>query len=130
MPTHMRGALIGPVAKVINSVIDRAVPDKNEAYKLKAEAATAIHEQDMAELQAAVSVIVAEAQGGSWVQRSWRPITMLTFVGLIVAKWLGLTAPGVTEAVELELLGIVKVGLGGYVVGRSAEKVAKVWKER
>ena len=45
--------------------------------------------------------IRAEAMGDSWLQRSWRPITMLTFVSLIVAKWLGFTAPGVTEAVEL-----------------------------
>ena len=64
MPLPLLGALIGPVAKIVNSVIDRAVPDKGEAARLKAEAATAIHEQDMAELQAAVSVIVAEAQGG------------------------------------------------------------------
>jgi Na+-transporting methylmalonyl-CoA/oxaloacetate decarboxylase gamma subunit len=123
-------ALLGPIAKVIGSVIDRVVPDKGEAAKLKAEAATAIHEQDMAELNAAVSVIVAEAQGGSWIQRSWRPITMLTFVALIVAKWMGFTAPGISGEVELALLDIVKIGLGGYVVGRSAEKVAKIWREK
>lgn len=130
MPLPILGALIGPVAKIINSVIDRAVPDKAQAARLKAEAATAIHEQDMAELQAAVSVIVAEAQGGSWIQRSWRPITMLTFVALIVARWLGVTAPGISDELEVALLDLIKVGLGGYVVGRSAEKVAKIWKER
>ena len=130
MPLPLLGALIGPVAKIVNSVIDRAVPDKGEAAKLKAQAATLIHEQDMADLQAAVSVIVAEAQGGSWIQRSWRPITMLTFVALIVARWLGFTAPGISDELEVALLDLIKVGLGGYVVGRSAEKVAKVWKEK
>ena len=130
MPLPLLGTLIGPVAKLVNNVIDRAVPDKGEAARLKAEAATAIHEQDMAELQAAVSVIVAEAQGGSWIQRSWRPITMLTFVALIVARWLGFTAPGISDELEVALLDLIKVGLGGYVVGRSAEKVAKVWKEK
>ena len=35
-----------------------------------------------------------------------------------------------TEAVELALFEIIKIGLGGYVVGRSVEKGIKVWKER
>ena len=80
-------------------------------------------------LQSQTDIIKSEAQGESWIQRNWRPVTMLTFVGLIVAKWLGLTAPGVTEAIEIELLEIIKVGLGGYVIGRSAEKAIKVWKK-
>jgi hypothetical protein len=74
-------------------------------------------------------VIVAEAQGGSWIQRNWRPVTMLTFVGLIVAHWLGWTAPGLTEDMTLALLEIIKIGLGGYVVGRSAEKCVKYYRK-
>ena len=80
-------------------------------------------------VDSASSIIVAEAQGESWLQRNWRPVTMITFVGLVVAKWLGYTAPGVTEAIELKLLDIIQVGLGGYVVGRSVEKGIKEWKK-
>ena len=54
---------------------------------------------------------------------------MLTFVGLIVAHWLGFTAENLSEGQVLALLGIVKVGLGGYVVGRSVEKGIKTWKQ-
>jgi hypothetical protein len=74
-------------------------------------------------------IIVAEANGEGYIQRNWRPITMLTFVGLVVAKWFGFAAPGVTEEIEMKLFDIIQLGLGGYVIGRSAEKVAKVWKE-
>jgi hypothetical protein len=49
---------------------------------------------------------------------------MLTFLGLIVAKWLGWTAPGITEALELKVFDIIEIGLGGYVIGRSLEKAA------
>lgn len=76
------------------------------------------------------AIIVAEAQGGSWLQRNWRPVTMLTFVGLVVAHWLGYTATNLTEAERLMVLEIIKIGLGGYVVGRSAEKCVKYYAER
>lgn len=68
-------------------------------------------------------VIEAEAKGESWLQRSWRPAVMLTFATLIVGDFLGLSAPGLSEAVKLRLYDIIELGLGGYVIGRSAEKV-------
>jgi hypothetical protein len=71
----------------------------------------------------AADVVKTEAQGQSWPQRTWRPITMLVFVALIVARWLGWSAPNLSQAEALKLWDIVEIGLGGYVIGRSAEKV-------
>ena len=48
---------------------------------------------------------------------------MLVFVSLIVARWLGWSAPNLSQAEALKLWDIVEIGLGGYVIGRSAEKV-------
>jgi len=53
---------------------------------------------------------------------------MLVFVGLVVAHWLGFTAPNISEQTVSDLLAIVQVGLGGYVIGRSGEKIVKEWK--
>jgi hypothetical protein len=78
---------------------------------------------DLAELNAAVSVIVAEATG-NWLQRSWRPLMMLTFTGLIVARWLGWAAPHLDAAEYEHLWSIVQLGIGGYTIGRSVEKIA------
>lgn len=114
---------IGTILSIGEKILDKVIPDPVERAKAKAALLEQQQKGELQHIEAAMSVIVAEAKGGSWLQRSWRPLTMLTFVGLIVAKWLGLTAPGVTEAIELELLGIIKVGLGGYIMGRSAEKV-------
>ena len=67
-------------------------------------------------------IIKAEAQGNSWLQRSWRPIVMLTFLGLVVCDSFGLLhSPLAPQAWSL-----LQIGLGGYVVGRSAEKIAPV----
>ena len=77
----------------------------------------------LAELNAAVQIIVAEASG-NWLQRSWRPIMMMTFCGLIVARWLGWTAPNLQPTEYEHLWSIVELGIGGYTIGRSVEKVA------
>jgi len=75
---------------------------------------TLAYEQKLAESQA--SIIVAEATANSWLTRTWRPITMLTFVGLIVySQFTGMEIPD-------DLWFVVKLGLGGYVGGRSVEK--------
>ena len=123
-------AILGPVIAGIFSVIDKAVENKDQAAEIKARLQEMVLTGQMREIEEAAANIRAEATGDSWLQRSWRPLTMLTFVSLIVAKWLGFTAPGVTEAVELALFEIIKIGLGGYVIGRSVEKGIKVWKER
>ena len=123
-------AILGPVISGIFSVIDKAIEDKDQAAAVKARLQEMVLTGQMREIEETAANIRAEATGDSWLQRSWRPLTMLTFVCLIVAKWLGFTAPGVTEAVELALFDIIKVGLGGYVVGRSVEKGIKVWKEK
>jgi hypothetical protein len=74
--------------------------------------------------EAAASIVRTEAASAHWLAANWRPITMLTFVALIVARWMGYSAPGLTEAEVLKLWDIVQLGLGGYVIGRSVEKIA------
>jgi hypothetical protein len=84
-------------------------------------------ESKSGELEAQVKIVLAEAQG-SWLQRNWRPMLMVTFAGLVVAHWFGLTTSNIPESVQNSLLNIVMVGVGGYVAGRSAEKVVDKWK--
>jgi len=64
-------------------------------------------------------VIMSEAQGASVLQRNWRPITMLTFLILVVLDSLGLLSTPLAP----EAWSLLQLGLGGYVVGRSAEKI-------
>lgn len=125
----MSAALIPVASKLIGSFIERFIPDKDEANRLKAEAANYAMQHAQAEMEAASKIIVAEAGGDSWLQRNWRPMTMLWFTALVGAHWLGLTPENLSEAQVLGLLDIVQVGLGGYVVGRSVEKTMKAYKE-
>jgi hypothetical protein len=68
--------------------------------------------------------VAAEIDGESWLQRSWRPITMLFFVVVIGAHWFGYAGQQLAPDTVKQLYGLVKIGLGGYVIGRSAEKIA------
>ena len=54
---------------------------------------------------------------------------MLTFVALIAAHWLGWTAPNLAQEEITGLIELVKIGLGGYVVSRGAEKAISEWKK-
>ena len=70
-------------------------------------------------VQAKSSVITAEANGQSWLQRNWRPITMLTFLVLVVCDSFGLLNP---FRLAPQAWTLLQIGMGGYVIGRSAEK--------
>jgi hypothetical protein len=75
-------------------------------------------------LEAKRSIITAEANGQSWIQRSWRPITMLTFLVLVVfdsLDWL-------PNRLSHDAWTLLQIGLGGYVAGRSAEKTVERYK--
>ena len=114
-------ALIGPIF----STIDAVIKDKAEAEKIKLAIQQEILVHRSNEFKAAAEIIVAEAKGESWLQRNWRPVLMLWFAGLIGAHWLGYTAPNIPENVLIHLLDIVKIGIGGYVIGRTTEKIVR-----
>ena len=121
--------VLGPLITLISGVIDKAIPDKDEAEKLKAQITLAALDQSNTELKGAVDIIVAEANGDSWLQRSWRPLLMLWFAALVGAHWLGFTPDTLPESVVINLLDIVQIGIGGYVLGRSGEKMVKAYKQ-
>ena len=81
---------------------------------------------ELAELSERAGIIKAEASSDSWLAANWRPIVMLVFTGLIVARWFGWAAPNLSEQEYIKLWSIVELGMGGYVIGRSAEKIIPV----
>lgn len=119
--------LIVPALEFIGRAIDKIFPNKEEAEKLKAQITLEAMRGDAKELDSATQIIIAEASGESWLQRNWRPILMLWFAGLVGAHWLGYTPSNLGEETVLMLLSIVKVGIGGYVLGRSGEKMVKAY---
>lgn len=104
-------------------LIDRLWPDKAQQDQARLALLELAQKGELAELTGRAEIVKAEAASSHWLAASWRPILMLTFGALIVARWLGYSAPGISEAEVLKLWDIVELGLGGYVIGRSAEKI-------
>lgn len=120
----MLPALIPILAPILGKVVGNLFPDPEQKAKAEAEMFKTLLEHQGQIETAAASIIKAEAESESWLASSWRPITMLVFVALIVARWFGFAAPELAAEEYIKLWSIVEFGLGGYVIGRSVEKVA------
>jgi len=119
-------SLIGGIFKPAADLIDNLHTSEEERLEIKQkmfeaqmQAAMKVQEYESQLLKAKSDIITAEAMGASWIQRSWRPISMLTFLVLVVLDALGL----LPNPLAKEAWTLLQIGLGGYVVGRSAEKV-------
>ena len=108
---------------LVGNIIDKIIPDPQAQSDAKLKMLEMAQKGELTELSERASIVREEAKSEHWLAATWRPILMLTFGGLIVARWLGWSAPGITEAEILKLWDIVELGLGGYVIGRSAEKI-------
>ena len=124
--------IIGRILEKGLDVIDDFVEDKDLSNKIKASITEKVNEQNhkevVEEIKASASIILAETKG-NWLQSNWRPMLMLTVVSIIfnnyvLVPYLSLFTD---KAVMLDLPGglwaLLNVGTGGYVVGRSAEKI-------
>lgn len=123
-------ALAGPVIKGLFGIVDKAVEDKDAAAKIKAEIAARQQDLVQTELKGAIDIILAETRG-NWLQRSWRPLLMLTVIAIIANNYIlvpyaAMIWPDHVAVLELPdgLWTLLVTGVGGYIVGRSGEKIA------
>lgn len=127
--------IIGKIIDKAGSIIEKLVPDKDLATKINAEMVKLLHTEVISLIENRAKVLVAE-MSGNWLQRSWRPILMLTIVGIVANNYLlypyiSLFWPE-APVIDLppDLYDLMKIGVGGYVVGRSVEKGVKHWKQK
>ena len=127
--------LIGPVT----SIIDKIVPDKDQAAKLAHEIATMSEKMANEQVLAQLEVNKAEAASGSLFKGGWRPAIgwicgLALLWSFILQPFLvffllvfGVDLPPLPEVGTADLMPILlgMLGLGGL---RSYEKVQKVTK--
>lgn len=130
----MSAAIAATVLPFLKPLVEKLVariPDPGERIAAEREARRMLADAETRMTEAARDVVAAEISGQSKLQRIWRPVAMLTFLGLIV--WIGVVAPvfGLAEASVAALSGapdrlwtLITIGMGGYIGGRSVEKIA------
>lgn len=133
------GTIVKPVTDLIDSLTtsdEERLKLKNELFKIENVIKAKVLEYEARLAEAQQKVLVAEAQGESWMQRNWRPLLMLSFGVIIVnnfilAPYLGAMF-GFKIILEIppDMWDLLKIGIGGYIAGRSVEKGVQLWKNK
>lgn len=115
-------------AFVVDPTAKLAATEKLAELELDFRAKQLAAETEFATQQA--NVVIAEAKSDSWIARNWRPMTMLTFVFIIVWNYIIVGTIGAfystvhTIAIPGDMWGLLKLGIGGYIGARTVEKIA------
>jgi len=115
---------IGDAAIKLREAITGDLPPEK-----KAELQMKLAELDKAVMEAQSSVVIAEAQGQSWLQRNWRPLLMLVIITIVANNYILFPYLSiVTDKVKVldlpdKLWVLMEIGVGGYILGRTVEKV-------
>lgn len=126
--SNILGKLFGKSGEALTKTIAETVDGLSTSDQEKLEAKEKLTNTVMTHLvdtiQAQRDVIITETQG-NWLQRSWRPTLMLSFGFIIIYRYF-LSQVFALPAIDLplEFWELLNIGIGGYVVGRSVEKVA------
>ncbi len=124
------------VLEVGGNLIDELFTSDEEKAEAKLKLATLHQAGKLKETESSMNVVVAEAKSEHFIVAAWRPITMLVFVFIIANNYIIYPYLNLffDTGIELELppylWELLKIGLGGYIVGRSVEKSVKVYKEK
>ena len=125
------GLLKGPLAKLLEShVKDRATRQALEA-DLKRQLTSHLTEA----LALQQSVVLAEVTSEHWLTRSWRPLLMCLLMGFLLLTGLVLPLADLIlgrvipfnphwQAIPPAFWDFLTIGMGGYIGGRSLEKIA------
>lgn len=133
------GSIIGTatgsaVSTTLNGVGDAAIKIREAIIgdmpaEKRAEIELKLADLDKAVMEARSNVIIAEATGDSWIQKSWRPLLMMVIIAIIANNYLLFPYMSLftSKVVILELpdrlYTLMEIGVGGYILGRTAEKV-------
>ena len=124
--------LNGPVGNTIDKYFDNAKEKEN--FKNAVQLEVLKNEKQIQDM--AGSIILAEAKSDHTITAIWRPLLMLIIVFIVGWNYAFipvLAAFGVDIAVldlPPQLWTLLTVGVGGYTVGRSAEKSMEIYSRK
>lgn len=112
------------IVSSVGDAVDKVSTSDEEKLKLKNQL-TEIVGTGLTQVLGMQAGIIKSEASGNWLQRSWRPILMLSFGFIVIyAKFVAPAFNLPNTELEPDFWELLKLGIGGYVVGRSVEKVA------
>ncbi len=77
-------------------------------------------------LETKSKIIESETKGEGWLQRNWRPVLMCICMFIIFSNYVLVPFFSITPAVlDEHIWNLMVVGTGGYIAGRSLEKISE-----
>jgi len=130
------------VNKVVDSVangLDKLFTSDEERLKvqailekIRAELISELMQSFIKITKLKADIIIAETKGESWLQRNWRPITMMLFAYIIANEYIVAPYVEVLFGVELDakpiserMYDLLALGLGGYISALGIKKVVE-----
>lgn len=107
------------LVSAVGEIVDRLTLPGREKKQLETDILRlliAVEEKTISEQAASIR----EEARGNWLQRSWRPIVMLVFTLIILAGTF-LNLPILADTSRF--WDLLKIGLGGYIIGRGSEQL-------
>ena len=115
----------GSVVTDLLGGLDKLFTSKEEKIKAQNVIKEILVKKQIELQQLQTEIIVTEAKG-NWLQRSWRPILMLAFGFIVIyVKFLAPVLELPIPPLEKEFWNLLQLGIGGYVIGRTGEKMMK-----
>jgi hypothetical protein len=115
----------GSVVKDLLGGLDNLFTSKEEKIKAENVIKQILIEKELELQKMQTDIIIAEANG-NWLQRSWRPILMLAFGFIVIyVKFIAPLFDLRIPELENEFWNLLQLGIGGYVIGRTGEKMMK-----
>lgn len=119
MQMKVLSGLVGDIGGIINSLSISSTEKKE--LETKVTQVVYSYAGELAQQQA--EIVMKETQG-NWLQRSWRPLVMLAFAGVVL---LGTVVDIPYLENDSKFWNLIEIGLGGFVVGRSIEGAGRLF---
>ena len=136
MSLGLIGTALNLFAPSVSKVLEKVIPDSDKRDEIEREIKLRILEQQEEFNKTAADIVLAEAKSEFWLTANWRPLLMLIIIGIVAWNYLfvgiALTfgVPVMPLALPEQLWTLLQIGVGGYVVGRSGEKMVKTYKDK
>ena len=118
------------VFKQVGDVVDKLFTSEEGRLNARNQIFKVLQDAQLELQRMQTEIIVTEAKG-NWLQRSWRPILMLTFGFIVIyVKFIAPLFNLTTPELEIEFWELLKIGIGGYVVGRTGEKMMTTYVDK
>lgn len=129
-------ALVTALAPIVGDLVKRLIPDGDKNLDVEREVKLALLEHTDSIESIRGKIVLEEAKSQNWLTSAWRPLLMMVVIAIIACNYLFFPIirifypEMIVLELPVELWNLLTIGVGGYVVGRSGEKMIDKWSQK